>query len=153
MPRPNRLPDRGAEPNGKCKVMVYVPPEVHRAMRQAALDDGDRFVSDVYVEAARAFLASRRLTIEVEVPADGAGASERASAVADLVAAVEGLVRPSRKRWSAAQALEPVDRQPAGTRAAEAMRTVLEVLREAGSRGLGHRAVGRGAGSWRQIGG
>lgn len=116
--------------------MVYVPPEVHRAMCQAALDHGYRYTSDVYVDAARAFLASRGLTIEEAGPSNDAGASEPASSIADLVVAVEGLGRRVEEALERGAVSRPLDRQPAGTRAAEAMRAVLEVLKEAGSRGL-----------------
>lgn len=124
------------EPSGIRKVMVYVPPSVHRAMKQAALDDGERSVSDVYGEAARAFLASRGLTIEEEAAPDVPGASEPASSVADLVVTVEGLGRRIEEALERGGALRSVDGQPDGTRAAEAIRAVLEVLKWAGRDGL-----------------
>ncbi|QRE72953.1 hypothetical protein [Methylobacterium aquaticum] len=92
MPRSNGIPAGDPEPNAKRKVMVYVPAGVHRAMRQAALDDGERSTSDVYVEAARAFLASRGVAIE-EGGADGVPAIDPAPSIAGLVVAIEGLGR------------------------------------------------------------
>ncbi|KQP29474.1 hypothetical protein ASF27_20140 [Methylobacterium sp. Leaf102] len=123
--------------------MVYVPPGVHRAMKQAALDDGDRFVSDVYVEAALAFLASRGLVVEEEGSSGSAPAGEPTPSVADIVAAVEGLGRRIEEVFERETAPRPAEGQPAGTPAAEAMRAVLAVLKEAGGEGLPDREMSK----------
>ena len=59
VPRSNRPSDKHPKPAGNRKVRVYGPPEVHRAMRQAALDNGYRCTSDVYVEAEGAHAHAR----------------------------------------------------------------------------------------------
>lgn len=138
--QPNRPPGPGSEPAGKRKVMVYVPAGVHRAMRQHALADGERSTSDVYVEAARAFLASRGVAIE-EGGADGVPAIEPAPSIAGLVVAIEGLRRRVEEALERGAAPRPTEGQPAGTRSAEAMRAVLKALKEAGTAGLSHREL------------
>ena len=136
MPRKNDQPSADPEPPGKRKVMVYVPPGVHRAMKQAALDDGDRFISEVYVEAAQAFLASRGLKAEEEGAHDNAPTSEPTPSIADLVVAIEGLGRRVEEALERGGPPRPIEAQPVGTRAAEAMRAVLGVLKKAGRDGL-----------------
>ncbi|AWN37652.1 hypothetical protein [Methylobacterium radiodurans] len=116
--------------------MIYVPPGLHRAMKQAALDDGDRFISEVYVEAAQAFLASRGLKVGVEGASENALGRESTPSIADLVGAIEGLGKRLEEALEHGSPPRPVEAQPAGSRAAEAMRVVLEVLRKAGSDGL-----------------
>ncbi|WP_454595302.1 hypothetical protein [Methylorubrum zatmanii] len=120
-------------------MMIYVPPEVHRAMKQAALDDGDRFVSDVYADAARAFLAGRGVSVETQEVSNDASSTEPASSIADLVMAIEGLGRRVEEVAERGASPRPGSQPLAGTRAAEAMQAVLSALREAGGDGLsGH---------------
>ncbi|CAO4173334.1 hypothetical protein EEDFHM_02270 [Methylorubrum populi] len=123
--------------------MVYVPSEVHRAMKQAALDDGERFVSDVYVEAARAFLASRGISVEAQEVSEDVSPTKPASTIADLVVAIECLGRRVEEVAERGASPRPGAQQPAGTRAAEAMQAVLAALREAGGDGLSGRELSK----------
>jgi hypothetical protein len=143
MPRSKDHPNPEPKRSGKQKVMVYVPPGLHRAMKQAALDDGDRFISEVYVEAAQAFLASRGFKVEEEGPPRDTPTVEQTPSLADLVVAIEGLGRRVDEALGRGGPPRAIETQPAGTRAAEAMRTVLEVLREAGRDGLSSTEVSR----------
>ena len=49
------MPDAASQKPAKRKAMVYVPADVHRSMELMAVERG-RSVSDLYVEAARAFI-------------------------------------------------------------------------------------------------
>ncbi|MEE7492217.1 hypothetical protein [Methylobacterium oryzae] len=118
--------------------MLYVPPELHRAMRQVALDDG-RSASDVYVEAAQALVAGRGL--KVEAPEIRAVAAPQGSGLAELAEAIErqgrrieeilGRIAPS------SGGARPDDGpSPAGTTAAAAVAALVGILTEAGPAGL-----------------
>lgn len=108
--------------------MVYVPPGLHRAMRRLAIDD-DRSASDLYADAARAFLAARGVNVD-EGPADGAPGPKRQGTMAYLAAAVDRLgsrIEETREAGGPA---------PAGTTAAAAVKALLGILGKAGSAGL-----------------
>lgn len=127
----------GPPASGNRKVMIYVPPATHRAVRQVALDEG-RSASDVYGEAALAYLEARGVTVgmrpEPDTPSCPPAAAELVEAIerqGKLIEALQAAVdevrgaAPSGKRGAA------------GTKPAEAMREVLRLLKAAGAAGLG----------------
>lgn len=119
--------------------MIYVAPEVHRAMRQVALDES-RSASDVYVEAARAFLKARGVDVGREKARQ---AVPRAATTAELAAAIDQQGRRIEDLHAAVATMTGLptrDAQPqAGTKAAEAMKVVLRIVREAGPEGVASR--------------
>lgn len=130
--------DDRVPPPEKRKVMLYVPPELHRAMKQAALDEC-RSASDVYGEAARAFLEGRG--VKVEVPQASAAAVRRRSDLAELADAIDRQGRRIEEilrkvEGSAADPQPDGGPSPAGTTAAAAVTALLGALKEAGSAGL-----------------
>ncbi|KQQ13659.1 hypothetical protein ASF53_11855 [Methylobacterium sp. Leaf123] len=119
--------------------MIYIPPDVHRAMEQATLDGGYRFTSDAYTEAAESFLAARGISVAARKVSEAASPTKPAPSIADLVVAIDGLGRRVEEVAERDARTRPSAQQPAGTRAAEAMQAVLSALREAGGDGLsGH---------------
>lgn len=134
----DRAPEDGRRP-ANAKVMLYVAPAVHKAMAQVALDE-DRSTSSVYVEAAQAFLEARE---KRAAPETAAGMAPGASAVAELAKAIERQGRRIEELHAAIGggrgAPAQGDRPPAGTKAAEAMRVILGIVRAAGTPGLSSR--------------
>lgn len=131
MPAPNHDPGLGNR-----KVMIYVAPAVHRAIKQVALDEG-RSASDVYEEAARVFLEARGARIGTD---PGPGAIPRAPTAAALVEAIDRQGRRIEELHAMIAGVRgPAPRSgqdPAGTKVAEAMRVVLRILRTAGVAGI-----------------
>lgn len=117
--------------------MVYVAPELHRAVRQVALDDG-RSASDVYGEAARTWMAARGVWIGVGP--DRARAATRSSPMADLAEAIDRQGKQIEELHAALAGMPgsaPRGGQgPAGTKVAEAMKVMLGILRMAGAAGM-----------------
>ncbi|MGU3420789.1 hypothetical protein [Methylobacterium sp. D54C] len=140
MPSSKQAPE-GGKPRGNRKVMVYVAPNVHRAMEHLATDE-NRSTSSVYVEAARDFLEARGRPVDADpvptTPPAASAASGLAEAIdrqgariAELHAAMEGILRAG-----------PPDGQgSAGTKAAEAMKAVLGILKAAGAAGMTGREI------------
>ncbi|SFM32568.1 hypothetical protein [Methylobacterium pseudosasicola] len=133
----DRAPEGGRRPaNANAKVMLYVAPSVHKAMAQVALDE-DRSTSSVYVEAAQAFLEAR---VKRAAPEHAAGVVPGASTVTELAEAIERQGRRIEELHAAiglGRGAPPQgDRPPAGTKAAEAMRVILGIVRAAGAPGL-----------------
>lgn len=127
------------KPAPKSKVMVYVPSRLHRAVRLLALDEG-RSTSDVYVEAAHVLLAMRGVAVD-ECPGPGASSREPPLApVTELVSAIERQGRHIEDIVASLHAARPdatlYGAAPAGTKAADAMKAVLRVLKEVGAAGL-----------------
>ncbi|NEU12478.1 hypothetical protein G3T14_10060 [Methylobacterium sp. BTF04] len=136
---PRRVASQPKRPGRKDKVMVYVPPELHRAMRRLAIDD-DRSASDLYADAARSFLLARDVNVD-ERPTHGAPTPKRHGTMADLAAAVDRLGSRIEEALVRVEAPAPETREaggpaPAGTTAAAAVEALLGILREAGSAGL-----------------
>lgn len=131
--------DRPGGPAGKRKVMIYVPADVHRAVRELALDE-DRPASDVYVAAARRYLASSQP--EPSRPAGQYGPSpfEPDRAVADLTLALQALATrldgALRRDGNGAK-----EAGGSGTKATIAMRAILSALRQAGPAGVASREL------------
>lgn len=84
-PNARPVPESPAEPEGKVKAMIYVQGEVHTAVRILAARRGCR-ISDVYAEAAAAFLAAAEGG--PKRPAQGRGTGD-AGVLMELVGAVE----------------------------------------------------------------
>ncbi len=136
---PSERLKRDDPPSGNRKVMIYIAPEVHRAIRQIALDE-NRSASDVYAEAARAFLADREVALrappepksipQTPTTVDIAEAVERqGKRIEDLHAALAGTSETPPKSV----------RVSANVKAAEAMKVVLELVRASGAAGIGSR--------------
>lgn len=132
-------PTTEAPHSGNRKVMIYVPPELHRAMRQVALDE-NRTESDVYGEAAQTFLTARGIP-PVRTPARIAEANSQSSTMADLVKAIEHQGRRIDEVHASIAATRTAGNgsAPAGTKAAGAMKLLLGILKEAGAAGVGRR--------------
>lgn len=147
-------PQGDEPPSGNRKVMIYVAPEVHRAVRQVALDE-DRSTSDIYVEAARAFLAHRGVALQVHpVPAAKVEPEPSRPVIAPSVTTddIAGLMDALAHRIevvleSAVERVGSASKDdlspPAGIRTADAMTAVLRMLREAGSDGIGSAELDR----------
>lgn len=139
MPRSNGISSSDPAAAGKRKVMIYIPPELHRAMEQAKLDGGYRFTSDAYADAVRAFLAARGTSVDARKSSEAASPTKPEPSIADLFVAIKDLGRRVEEVAERGAGPQPGAQQPAGTRAAEAMQAVLTALREAEGDGLsGH---------------
>ena len=119
--------------------MLYVPPALHRAIKQAGLDEG-RSASAIYSEAARAWLELRGVSVETASEAAASDPSPSPVTLSDLIETIERQGRrievalatveaPGRGRRESSQA-------PGGTKAAEAMQVVLRILNAAGAGGV-----------------
>lgn len=84
-PNARPVPESPAEPEGKVKAMIYVPGEVHTAIRILAARRGCR-ISDIYAEAAAAYLAAADGPPKRQAQGRETG---DAGALMELVAAVE----------------------------------------------------------------
>lgn len=121
--------------------MVYVPPELHRAVKHLALEDR-RSASDLYVEAAYAYLASRGLAVPTVPAPDDKPAEPSPTVLADLIQAVERHGRQLEEilRQDAEPQTEDVESgapsRSAGMTTAQAMGTLLRIVRAAGSVGI-----------------
>lgn len=124
--------------------MIYVPPELHRAMKQVALDEG-WFVSDAYAAAARDFLAARAVAVEPDPEPDPATAAPTSMTLSDLVEAIERQGRRIEDVLASTASLRAEaansGQAPAGTKAAEGMRVLLGILKVAGGDGLSSREL------------
>ncbi|MEH3061524.1 MAG: hypothetical protein PGN33_01680 [Methylobacterium radiotolerans] len=135
LPVSKRIPEVG-EATGNARIMVHVPPDVRDAVKHLAVDER-RSTSSVYVEAARAFLETRGRQV-VDDPA--VTPPPRASEAMMLSAAIK---RQERRIDELHAAIDDVrgggprrGQGPAGTKLAEAMKVVLEILKGAGATGM-----------------
>lgn len=139
MPGPESLHGSGPDAAGKRKVMIYVRPALHRAVKMVALDDQCP-ASDVYASAVLAFLAARGIEIADE-PTPDRPAGPPAATTSDLETLVDklGCRLEAVLATAVAQALPPRDdgaAAPANKRTADAMAAILGLLREAGADGI-----------------
>lgn len=127
------------QPPGNRKVMIYVAPDLHREMRLVALDE-ERSASDVYCEAARAYLKSRGVKIGQRHGKPGA---KEAATTVELAEAIDRQGRRIEDLHAAVAAAAGSPHrdahEPAGAKAAEAMKVVLAQLKVAGAKGVDSR--------------
>lgn len=90
MPSSKQAPE-GGKLRGSRKVMIYVAPNVHRAMEHLATDE-DRSTSSVYVEAAWAFLEARGRPVDADPVPTTPPAASGVSAMTSLTPLGNGAI-------------------------------------------------------------
>ena len=121
-------------------MVIYVPPELHRAMKWRGVEEG-RPGSDLYVEAAHAYLAARAMP-----PSSVAPTSDPSGTMSSTVEELARAVRDQGERIEALHGKIDLGRsirndedgpaRTAGTKAAVVMRAMLGVLGRAGEAGM-----------------
>lgn len=129
----------------KERVMIYVPRALHHAVKRLAVHDWCS-MSDVYVEAARALLTTRGVPADENPGHPDPATVPPAPTMADLVAALDRKgQRIEEIHGSIAAGGIPAPQGGmalAGTKSAEAMKAILQTVKEAGSAGMSGRDLG-----------
>lgn len=127
---------RGSGDVANTRVMVYLQPDLLRAMKLQAVERGGS-VSEVFADAAREYLAARGRAVPSNIATrPGTRSATNLDAIENAIVRQSAVMDAIMLRLEGLGAARTISSQAGGTKPAQAMKVILHALGAAGPNGL-----------------